>query len=95
MKISIIANGTLMGLISNFFTKDFVSRVFGEVTPVDQSLLLTHLDWVARMAGMTRCDDQNIQMISRRIDLESSFDLIKILTMLFGEPGDARGGTTT
>ena len=47
------------------------------------------------MAGMTRCGDQNIEMISRRIDLESSFDLIKILTMLFGEPGDCRGGSTT
>ena len=44
---------------------------------------------------MTRCGDQNVEMISRRIDLESSFDLIKILTMLFVEPGDARGGTTT
>ena len=44
---------------------------------------------------MTRCGDQNVEMISRRIDLESSFDLIKILTMLFGEPGDARGGSTT
>ena len=44
-------------------TEDIVTRAFGEVTPVDQSLWSTLLGWVGRMAEMMRYDEDHIVLI--------------------------------